>query len=129
MADGAARDTIPCRPAWAPRGQQDWRGTLCPDVHGELPWPLVNAHGRHECVRLLVDASMRHRQTDCYSPVAPYECDDDGHCQRHRETDIVAEAALQIAIVIEQAMKRAEVDGECGAMLVGDILAEVRRLL
>ncbi len=131
-ADGNAaekRDTEPCPPPRMHRGQQDERGTLCPDIHGELPWPVVNGHGRHLRTSMLVSASMRHRRLDCYSPVHPYECDDEGSCQRHRETDVVAEAAEQIATILEQAMRRAEVDGECGDVLVGDILSEARRLL
>ncbi len=133
MADGSLekRDTTPAPPVRRIRGiQSEKDGALIPDAYGELPWPMVRAYGQHEERELLVNASIAHRLTECRGLYGhDSECDGDGWCLRHLPTDIVAEAAVQVRAILEQAAKRAEVDGQFGRLLHEDILAEARRLL
>ena len=110
MADGSARDTIPCRPAWAPRGQQDWRGTLCPDDNGELPWPMVLEYGTHGTLSILTRFSLNHRQTPCLG-----ECDEFESCPRHEHTAHIAEAAMQIRTILDAFEKRCGVPASLAA--------------
>lgn len=130
MADGNVRDTIPAPPLRDRiRGQQSSRdGALIPDINGELPWPLLRAHGTADTAELLGAASLRHSRKPCFGFYGhDASCDGEGACIRHAHTEVVAQAAEQIRAVLEVMLHEAEVDGELARVLVRDALDEATK--
>lgn len=134
-ADGSIEkhDTIPAMPVRGVKGIQSERdGALIPDAYGELPWPMIRADGPGEHVRLLSEATMRHRRRLCMGG----ECDDLGTCSRHQaateescdRSETVAEAAVQIRAILFEAVKRTgSYERDQRRQFIDDILEEARR--